>query len=127
MANMIVGIGTDLVDVRRIDRIHQRFAERFVARVLVSSERDIWQSHAQPVSYLAKRWAAKEAVAKALGTGIGGEVGFHNIEVTASAAGQPQVILHGGAQARLRELGGARCWLSLSDDGHFALAFAVLD
>jgi phosphopantetheinyl transferase (holo-ACP synthase) len=47
--------------------------------------------------------------------------------VTASAAGQPQVILHGRAQARLRELGGARCWLSLSDDGHFALEFAVLD
>jgi holo-[acyl-carrier protein] synthase len=124
---MIVGIGTDMVDVRRIAKVQQQFAERFVARVLVSSERTIWQTHAQPVSYLAKRWAAKEAVAKALGTGIGGVVGFHDIEITAAASGQPQVNLQGGAQSRLLDLGGQRCWLSLSDEGHFALAFVVLD
>jgi holo-[acyl-carrier protein] synthase len=124
---MIVGVGTDLVDVRRIEKIHQRFAERFVRRVLVASEYDIWQAHAQPAAYLAKRWAAKEAVAKALGTGIGAQVSFQDIEVTTAASGQPQVVLHGGAQARLEALGGQNCWLSLSDDGYFALAFVVLD
>lgn len=123
---MIVGIGTDLVDIRRIAQIQQRFAKRFVARVLVPAEQQIWQAHAQPVAYLAKRWAAKEAVAKALGTGIGAEVGFHNIEIKATASSQPLVVLHGSAQTRLQMLGGHHCWLSLSDEGHYAVAFVVV-
>lgn len=124
---MIVGVGTDLVDVRRIAQLQQRFAQRFVTRVLVPAEQLIWQGHAQPVAYLAKRWAAKEAVAKALGTGIGAAVGFHDIEVIAAASGQPQVVLHGGAQQRLQALGGHQCWLSLSDERHYALAFVMID
>lgn len=123
---MVAGVGTDLVDVRRISKMQQRFAGRFVERVLVPTEREIWQAQAQPEAYLAKRWAAKEAVAKALGTGIGGHVSFQDIEISNAPSGQPQVTLQGGALARLTALGAQHCWLSLSDEGDYALAFVVL-
>lgn len=123
---MVAGVGTDLVDVRRISKMQQRYAGRFVERVLVPAEREIWQAQTQPDAYLAKRWAAKEAVAKALGTGIGGQVSFQDIEISNAPSGQPQVTLQGGALARLAALGAQHCWLSLSDEGDYALAFVVL-
>lgn len=80
-AQGIVGIGTDLLDVSRIEQAYQRHGERLVKRFLTPAEQQVWQQRHQSINYLAKRYAAKEALAKALGTGIAKGVGFQQLEV----------------------------------------------
>ena len=110
---MILGIGTDLAQISRIAQAMER--PRFIERVLSPAERE---RAPDPItaSWLAKRWAAKEAASKALGTGIGSQLGFYDIEIQTLATGAPQlsVAKHGGH------------WhVSLSDDGDYAQAFVV--
>ena len=123
---MILGIGTDIIRIARMESAWSRHGERLSERILTPAERQILQRHSAPLRYLAKRWAAKEAVAKALGTGIRGSVGFQSLEIRNDELGQPQVVLFEGAQARLDALGGGECWLSLSDEDAYAVAFAVI-
>lgn len=123
---MIVGIGTDLLDIVRIRTVYERHGERFMSRVLTLYERDVCVSKRDPVLYLAKRWAAKEAASKALGTGIG-KVSFHDMEVRNNDAGAPQLLFSGAAQQQLEAMGGSRVHLSMSDERDQVLAFVVLD
>ncbi len=123
---MIVGIGTDIIRIARMEEAWARHGERLAERVLTPNERDVLRRHAAPLRYLAKRWAAKEAVAKALGTGIRAGVGFQSLEIFNDELGQPRVRLSDGALARLETLGGGQCWLSLSDEEAYAVAFAVI-
>lgn len=119
---MILGIGTDLTQVSRIEAALARTGERFSHRVLNSEE---LARAPQPMtaSFLAKRWAAKEAAAKALGSGIGGQAHFHDFTVSNDPSGAPQLTLSGQA---LETSKGEGVWhLSLSDDGGFALAFVT--
>lgn len=119
---MILGIGTDLTQVSRIDSALERSGERFSHRVLNADE---LARAPQPMtaSFLAKRWAAKEAAAKALGTGIGEQANFHDFTITNDALGAPQLTLSGQA---LKTSNAEGVWhLSLSDDGDFALAFVT--
>ena len=119
---MILGIGTDLTQISRIDAALHRSGERFSHRVLNAEE---LARAPQPMtaSFLAKRWAAKEAAAKALGTGIGEQANFHDFTITNDALGAPQLTLSGQA---LKTANGEGVWhLSLSDDGDFALAFVT--
>ncbi len=121
----IVGIGTDVCAVSRIARAIER--EHFYARVFLPGERAYLEGkeRARPQS-AAAMFAAKEAVAKALGTGFAGGVMPWTIEVTHGESGAPGVRLHEGAAAQLAAIGGARVLLSLTHEGDAALAFAVI-
>ena len=122
---MILGIGTDLVLIERIDGVLQRQGERFARRILTDEELRRFQLHRQPVRYLAKRYAAKEAILKALGTGLAAGLTWHCMQIDNDSAGAPIVILRGMALQRLEQGGGGRMLLSLSDERDQALAFAV--
>ena len=122
---MVIAIGTDIVEIARIADVLERQGERFIDRILTVSEKTLY-NQSKSVSFVAKRFAAKEAVAKALGTGIGRGVSFQDIVISNNAKGAPLVELSNGAADVMRELGGARMLLSLSDERHYALAYAVL-
>ena len=128
---MILGIGTDIVSIARIAELYRDTGERFLARVCSTAEIAQFRtkSDAAEIRYLAKRFAAKEAVAKALGTGIGARAAFTEISITNDATGKPVAILTGAAAETLSALAGgkpATVHLSLSDEGDTALAFVVI-
>ena len=87
---MIYGVGTDLVEIRRVEKVLQRFGERFARRILCEPELKRFRSHRQPVAYLAKRFAAKEAFTKALGTGIHAPANWHGVWVVNLKSGKPE-------------------------------------
>lgn len=123
---MIRGMGSDIVAIVRIERDLQRFGERLPRRVLSAAE---WQSYAAtrfPASFVARRFAAKEAVAKGLGTGFSEGVAPHDIAIVHDGRGAPAVRYAGAAERRRRALGVAQTWLSISDERDYAVAFAVL-
>lgn len=122
---MIVGIGTDIVLVSRIEAALGRQGERFARRILTDTELERFKAHSQPARYLAKRYAAKEAILKALGTGLAKGMSWHFMQIDNDAQGAPQVVLSGVAAQRLSQGGGGRILLSLSDEREQALAFAV--
>lgn len=124
---MIVGVGTDLVEIGRIQKSLDRFPERFVRKVLSSDELIQFEKEKHSISFVAKRFAAKEAVAKALGTGMRGGVHFPLIEVVHDHRGKPGVKLYGKALERADTLGINRWHLSLSDERQHALAFVVAE
>jgi holo-[acyl-carrier protein] synthase len=127
---MIVGIGSDLIDIRRVEKVLARHGERFIARVFTPIERAKADSRADPVPTYAKRFAAKEACAKALGTGIHKGVFWRDMGVVNMPGGRPTLILTGGAQARLEALTpkgfSARIDLSITDEWPLAQAFVVI-
>lgn len=122
----IKGIGTDLLDQSRVEKTVERQGDRFAKRILSPQEFTVWAEREYSVNYLAKRFAAKEAIAKALGTGIAKGVGFQQMSISSDAAGKPVVTLSGQALSRAQELGGKEVMLSLSDEGAMILAFAIL-
>lgn len=122
----VVGVGTDILAVARIEAVLARTGERFARRILTPAELQLWQARGCPANFVAKQFAAKEALAKALGTGIGAGVSFQQMEVLRSAAGAPLVTLSGAAADHLQRLGGRQALISLSDDQGLILAFAVL-
>jgi len=123
----IVGIGTDIVSIPRIRQAHGRHPERFAKRILSPVEWAEFSAHFDPPIFLAKRFAAKEAAAKALGTGMRHGVCFTDISVIHSLLGQPQLQCSGSTQAFLDNLGVREAHLSLSDEVEFAVAFVVLE
>ncbi|MCD8522735.1 MAG: holo-ACP synthase [Saccharospirillaceae bacterium] len=122
----VIAIGTDLLDGRRIEQALARHGERFVQRILTPAEQALYRSRANPLNFLAKQYAAKEALAKALGTGIAKGVGFQQLQVLRDDLGAPHVRLYGAAAERLQALGGQRALVSLSDEGDWIQAFALL-
>lgn len=122
---MIVGIGTDLVKIERIERAIARSGERFAQRILRPEEFIFYQNAKQPARYLAKRFAAKEAASKALGTGIG-KVSWQDLLISNDEQGAPLLTLYGAAQVLSEQRGTSKVLLSLSDEREHALAFVVL-
>ncbi len=122
---MILGVGTDMVQISRIERSLSQRPRALPERVLTPEECQRMRVSARPAAYLAKRFAAKEAAVKALGTGIG-EISWQDLEVDNDERGAPSLICRGAALARLRALGGDTAHLSLSDEGDLALAFVVI-
>lgn len=122
----VIAIGTDLLDSRRIEQALARHGERFVQRILTPAEQVLYHTRANPLNFLAKQYAAKEALAKALGTGIAKGVGFQQLEILRDELGAPRVLLHAAAAERLQTLGGQRALISLSDEGDWIQAFALL-
>lgn len=124
---MIVGIGVDMVEVERIARVWTRYGLRFADKVLTAGERRVLDTHDDKVSWLAKRFAAKEAVAKALGTGMRGGVHFGQIEIGRTRGGAPTVLLSGAAMERAERLGVHASHVSITDERAYVVAFAVLE
>jgi holo-[acyl-carrier protein] synthase len=123
---MIVGIGVDLVKIKRIEKIVGRHGERFLKRVFGPEEVVYAQRRKQSAIHLACRFAAKEAVSKAFGTGFNGEFGFAEITVHNNDAGKPGIILSGKAKKKAQQLGVSSIHLSLSHDSDYAIAQVVL-
>jgi holo-[acyl-carrier protein] synthase len=127
---MILGIGNDMIDIRRIDRSISRFGDRFLKRVFTAAEREKSDHRTQRAASYAKRFAAKEACAKALGTGMRRGVAWRDIGVINLPSGRPTLKLSGGAAARLADItpGGheARIDLTLSDDFPWAQAIVII-
>lgn len=122
----MIAVGTDILKLDRIDETVARLGDRFVRRVLTPEECEEFADSARPNNLLAKRFAAKEAVAKALGTGIGRGVSWQDIRIGHDAYGAPTVTLTGGALGRASALGGSRVALSLADESDCVIAFAIL-
>src|SRR5580693_8584284 len=101
---MIIGTGNDIVDIRRVERVMKRYGERFMQRCFTALEQKKAAARLNPIPTYAKRFAAKEACSKALGTGFRRGVFFADLRVTNLASGQPTMTLHGGALARLAAL-----------------------
>jgi holo-[acyl-carrier protein] synthase len=127
---MILGIGSDIVDVRRIERVVARHGERFIARVFTDIERARAERGAKRMETYAKRFAAKEACAKALGTGFRAGVFFRDMGVVNLRSGRPTMELTGGAQARLKAITPqgyeARIDVTITDEGPIAQALVVI-
>jgi holo-[acyl-carrier protein] synthase len=127
---MILGIGTDLVDIRRIEQTLARHGERFISRIFTEVERARAERRADRVATYAKRFAAKEACAKALGTGFRRGVFFRDMGVVNLPSGKPTLRLTGGALARLAAITPAGCEaqidLAITDEYPLAQAFVVI-
>ncbi|WP_066013215.1 holo-ACP synthase [Endozoicomonas atrinae] len=123
---MIVGIGTDIVRIDRIERSLSRLGDAFARRILTNYERLQWLERSSSAAWLAKRFAAKEAVAKAFGTGIG-KLSFQHIEVRNNASGAPELLLYDYGLELQDQRAVKRLHLSLSDEQDNAIAFVVLE
>jgi len=124
---MIVGIGIDLVDVSRIDRLLNEYGDQFARRVLAEAERPAFASSSRPVWFLANRFAAKEALSKALGTGLRYPVTLHAISVSSDSLGKPTFGFHGPLTDYVSSRGVVRHHLSLSHEKGMACAVVVLE
>lgn len=122
---MVKGIGTDLVELSRVEETLKRYGDRFIDRVLTVEEKQDFNKTKQSVAFLAKRWAAKEAAAKALGTGIGASAGFLDFYIDHDELGAPKLVLSGKAAETASAKGIELTHISLSDEQHHALAFVV--
>jgi holo-[acyl-carrier protein] synthase len=116
-----------LVENARIQHSLERFGERFLNRVFTAGEIAYSQSMKFPARHLAARFAAKEAVSKAFGTGIGKPMGWKDIDVRRKESGEPFVILEGGAKKLADERGVTAVWITLSHTEHHAMAMIVLE
>lgn len=122
----MISIGTDILSIKRIEEVVERQGERFAARILTPVELQEYRASALPQRFLAKRFAAKEAIAKALGTGFGRGVSWQDIVISHDSLGAPLVTLTGHAAQVASNRGGSRVALSLSDESDYVVAFAVL-
>ena len=127
---MIIGLGSDLIDIRRIERTIERFGDRFTSRIFTEGERIKSEIRVTITESYARRFAAKEACAKALGTGLRSGVFWRDMEVINLPSGQPTMHLHGGAADRLRSITPSgmapRIALSLTDEPPLAQAIVII-
>ena len=123
----VLGIGVDLVECARIERSLERFGEKFLHRVFTDGEIAYSMSMKFPARHLAARFAAKEAVSKAFGTGIGKAMGWRNIDVQKKPSGEPFLIFSGPAQELARQRSVTAAFVTLSHTEHHAIACIVLD
>jgi holo-[acyl-carrier protein] synthase len=123
----VLGIGVDLVECARIERSLERFGQKFLKRVFTEGEIEYSMSMKFPARHLAARFAAKEAVSKAFGTGIGKAMGWRDIDVRKKPTGEPFLVFSGGAEKLAKERGVTRALITLSHTEHHAIASVVLE
>ena len=123
----VIGIGVDVIECSRIQRSIERFGDRFLHRVFTDGEIEYSMSMKFPERHLAARFAGKEAVAKAFGTGIGKSMGWRNIDIRKKESGEPFLIFSGPAEALAAERGIASALITLSHTENYAVACAVLE
>ena len=124
---MTLGVGIDIIEVARIAASYEKFGERFVTRILLPDEIAYCRSHKDPAPFLAARFAAKEAISKAFGTGIGAALGWQDIEIRRKASGEPFVVLHGKGEQLFASRGAKRLLVSLSHTANYAAVTAILE
>jgi len=124
---MIFGIGLDIIDVDRIRKIHSRWGDKFLVKFMRTGEIEYCLSLNDPAPSIAVRFAGKEAISKAFGTGIGERLNWHDLEIVHHESGRPSVKLHGSAQLMLIELGGKTMHITLSHSEGQAAAMALLE
>jgi holo-[acyl-carrier protein] synthase len=124
---MILGTGIDIIEVARIASSFEKFGERFVNRILLPDEITYCLSHRKPAPFLAARFAAKEAISKAFGTGIGAQLGWQDMEILRKESGEPFVVLHGKGKILFEARGAKRLHVSLSHTQTYAAATAILE
>ena len=123
---MIFGIGTDVVQVARVQAVFDRHGEHFVRRLLMPDEEIVFRSYKRPVRFLAMRFAAKEAIVKALGTGFAHGVWIRDVGIAANAWGRPEVIWSERGRALRDRLGAGEGHVTLTDEAGLVVAVAVL-
>ena len=123
----MLGIGVDLVECARIQHSVDRFGERFLHRVFTDGEIEYSMSMKFPARHLAARFAAKEAVSKAFGTGIGKAMGWRDIDIRKKPSGEPFLVFARGAEKLAKERGISNALITLSHTEHHAMACVVLD
>lgn len=124
---MIYGVGTDLIEIPRVERALSRFGVRFAQRILCEPELRRFRAHAKPAAYLAKRFAAKEAFTKALGTGLRAPANWHGVWVTNLRSGKPQLEFSAPLAKLLEARGICRTHLTLTDERGLAAATVILE
>ncbi len=124
---MICGLGIDIAQVSRVERVYHLYGSRFARRVLAPGELEAFATSRNPVRFLAMRFAAKEAASKALGTGFRQGVSLRQIEVWHEASGKPHLRLHGAANARAASLGVHSMSISLTDEQEYAAAVVIFE
>jgi holo-[acyl-carrier protein] synthase len=124
---MIVGIGVDIVEVGRVKELLARYRDRFVRRVFTEAEARYAGRSVREAERLAGRFAAKEAVLKAFGTGKSHGILWRDVETVRGAMGKPEVKLYGKALNYMKELGGNRIHVSITHDGGKAVAFVIIE
>ncbi|MBE7942597.1 MULTISPECIES: holo-ACP synthase [Ramlibacter] len=128
---MIVGIGTDICDVRRIRASYERHGERFLDRVLAEGERRVWRARSarwpdRGLRFLATRFSAKEAFSKAVGLGMRMPMAWRLCEIANHASGQPYIVLHGGLKDWF-EARGLTAHVTVTDESDYAASFVVVE
>jgi holo-[acyl-carrier protein] synthase len=124
---MILGVGIDIIEVARVQASHERFGERFLNRLLLADEIAYCLSHKNSAPFIAARFAAKEAISKAFGTGIGAQLGWRDMEIGRKKFGEPFVILHGNGKKLFKSRHAKNLLISLSHTANYAAATAVLE
>lgn len=122
----VVGVGTDLVSIARMERLHTRHGIRLASRILHPVEWPGYEASPAPAAFLARRFAAKEAVSKALGVGVGAHMRFMDAGVDHDELGRPLLVLSGRAGETARRLGVSSTQISIADERDYALAFVLL-
>jgi len=123
---MIFGIGTDILAIERVQGVYERHGERFVEHLLLPAELTLFRAQSRPARFLAMRFAAKEAIVKAMGTGFAHGMWVRDSGVLPDAFGRPQIVWSQRGQARCEQLGIGEGHLSLTDEAGLVVAVAVL-
>ncbi len=124
---MIVGVGVDIAETERFEKLYSRYGERIARRILTESEQVEFGRRNNSASYLATRFAAKEAAAKALGTGFGCGVGYKSIEIKNNNQGKPMLKFINSALELARQKQVENVLVSLSDEKHYVVAMVILE
>lgn len=122
----LVGIGIDVVEVSRIRSSMDEFGVKFLARIFTERERDYCERQMMPEMHYAARFAAKEAISKAFGTGIGKDVSWLDMEILKKSSGEPEVRLRGAAELKAKEVSASQVLVSLTHSKDYAAANAVI-
>ena len=123
----IYGIGTDLVNINRVQRLYNKYGQKFVDKILLPEEKKLLQADSNPVKFLANRFAGKEATAKAIGTGFSQGVTWKDIGMTKHRSGKPRLIFSEKMQALLAQKEISSAHISLTDDHPWAHALVILE
>ena len=121
----VLGLGVDIVEIARFASAMERGGQRFLDRLFLPSEQAYCSPQREPARCYAARFAAKEAIAKALGTGIGAQLGWRDMEICRRENGAPHVVLHGTGAETAKTLGVSEVFLSMSHSEHYAVANAI--
>ncbi len=124
---MIYGIGTDIVNINRIKYILEKNERAFIQKILTQHEQQLFKNYAKSPAFVAKRFAAKEAFAKAFGTGIGSNISFLDLTITNNDSGKPFFIISEKLRLKLINKNIKNAFLTLSDEKEYATAFVILE